>query len=151
MRENVEQELEVKEASKVHLQQWCGQSAREAQTASRIEAKTGMQGSERVKKWPCSYCQKEFSTRSHRIAHECTSCRNRPTPLSLSINQQAREQAPSVPETTVDNPFVPVSQLASTSDVSAQTPTTSSSSSMPTQRQHQHKQMTLFSQPRKSV
>ena len=57
---------------KIHLQQCCGQSAREAQTASCIEAKTGMQGSERVKKWPCSSCQKEFSTRSNRIAHERT-------------------------------------------------------------------------------
>ena len=45
----------------------------------------------------------------------------------LSINQQAQEQAPLVPETTVDNPSVPVSQLASASDVSAQTPTTSMS------------------------
>ena len=43
---------------KIHLQQWCGQSARDAQTASRLEAKTEMQGFERVKKRPCSYCQK---------------------------------------------------------------------------------------------
>ena len=112
---------------KIHLQQWCGQSAREAQTASRLEAKTGMQGSERVKKWPCSHCQKEFSTRSNRIAHERASCRNILSPLSLSTNQQAQEQAPSVPEATVDNTKVPVSQLASASDVSAQAPTRSTS------------------------
>ena len=39
----------------LHLQQWCGQSAREAKTTSRLEAKTGMQGSERTKNWPCQY------------------------------------------------------------------------------------------------
>ena len=67
---------------KIHHQQWCGQSAHDAQTASRLEAKTETQGVERVKKWPCSYCQKEFSTRSNRIAHERTSCRNRPPHVS---------------------------------------------------------------------
>ena len=46
---------------KIHLQQWCGQSAHDEQTASRLEAKTETQGVELVKKWPCSYCQKEFS------------------------------------------------------------------------------------------
>ena len=35
---------------KIHLQQWCGQSAHDAQTASRLEAKTETQGFERVKK-----------------------------------------------------------------------------------------------------
>ena len=35
--------------------------------------------------------KKEFSTRSNRIAHERASCRNRPSPLSRSTNQQAQE------------------------------------------------------------
>ena len=48
---------------KIHLQQWCGQMAHDAETASRLEAK----------EWPCSYCQKFFSTGSNRIAHERTS------------------------------------------------------------------------------
>ena len=75
----------------------------------------------------CPYCQKEFSTRSNRNAHEGTSCRIRPSPLSPSVNQQAQVQAPSAPETTVDSPEVPVSQLAPASDVLAQAPTTSTS------------------------
>ena len=41
---------------KIHNQQWCGQSAHEMQAASRPEDTTGTQGSERVKKWPCSCC-----------------------------------------------------------------------------------------------
>ena len=49
------------------------------------------------------------------------------TVVSLSINQQAQEQAPSLPETTVDSSKVPVSQLAPASDVSAHAPTTSMS------------------------
>ena len=61
---------------KIHLPQCCGQSAHVAQAASRLEAKT--QRFERAKKWPCSYCQKEFSTWSSRIADERTSCRNKP-------------------------------------------------------------------------
>ena len=66
-----------------HLQQWCGQTARDVQAASRLEAKTGTQGSERFKKWPCLYCNEEFSTRStalpmsaHHVAinhHPCPS------------------------------------------------------------------------------
>ena len=60
-----------------------------------------MQGSERVKKWPCSCCQKEFSTRANHIAHERTSCCNRPLLLS------------------VDSHKVPVSQQASATYVSA--------------------------------
>ena len=71
---------------KIHHQQWCGQSVHDAQTASRLEANTETQGVERVKKWPCSYCQKEFTTRSNRIVHERTSCRNRPPRVSTSTN-----------------------------------------------------------------
>ena len=63
---------------KTHFQQWCGQSAREAQTASGLEANTRMQGFERINKWPCPCCQKEFSTRSNRIVHERRACRDRP-------------------------------------------------------------------------
>ena len=46
----------------------------------------------------------------------------------VSLHKQTgKEQAPSVSETTVDSPKVPVSQLALASDVSAQAPTTSMS------------------------
>ena len=75
--------------------------------------------------WTCLGRLERVHGASNRIAHERASCRNRLPPLSLSINQQAQEQAPTVPETTVDNPKVPVSQLAPASGVSAQAPTTS--------------------------
>ena len=91
---------------KIHLQQRCGQSAHDEQIASRLEAKTETQGVERVKKSPCSCCQKEFSTRSHRIAHERTSCRNRP-PHVLA-------QAPTTSESTVSE--LTVSAPAQTND-----------------------------------
>ena len=59
---------------KIHLQQWCGQMAHDAETASRLEAKTETQGVERVKKRPCSYCQNFISPLDQTaFAHERTS------------------------------------------------------------------------------
>ena len=54
---------------KIHLQQRCGQSTRDAQTASRLEAKKEMQGFERVKR-PCSYCRNELIL--HSIKPHCS-------------------------------------------------------------------------------
>ena len=71
---------------KIHHRQWDWQSAHDAQTLSRLEVKTETQGVDRVKKWSCSYCQKEFSTRSNRIPHERISCRNRPPHVSAQAS-----------------------------------------------------------------
>ena len=89
---NVERKSEVKEASE-YITSSGVDSAHDAQTASRLEAKTETQGVERIKKWPCSYCHKDcFSARSNRITHERTSCRNRP-PMCQHKHQQ--NQSPS--------------------------------------------------------
>ena len=90
---------------KIHLQQWCGQSAHDEQTASRLETRTETQGVERVKKWPCSYCQKG-------VLHSLMSspCRNRPpralaqhqSPLSVNTRcrRQHREMTPAIEATS---------------------------------------------------
>ena len=75
----------MKEASKYISSSTVDTALTMCKTASRLEAKTETQDVERVKKWPCSYCQNEFSTRSNRIAHERTSCRNRPPHVSAQI------------------------------------------------------------------
>ena len=111
---NAKQESEVKEASKYIFSSGVGKAFAKRRQRHNWKPRQGMQGSERVKKWPCSYFQKE-SSRSNRIAHERPSCCSRLPPLSLSINQQAKEQAPSAPETTVVNTKVPGIRRVSTS------------------------------------
>ena len=111
---------------KIHLQQWCGQSAREVQATSRLEAKNGAQGPERVKKWPCSYCKK-------RILHS----------IEIALPTSAQHAA-----TSHHRCLFPEISRHKRRHHQYQSP----SSTIPrfqfySQHQHQHPQMILYPQP----
>ena len=81
---------------KIHHQQCCGQSADDAQTASRLEAKTETHGVERFKKRPC--CSPLDQTAklmsAHHVATDLLMCQHnhQQHQSPLSVKTQCRHQ-----------------------------------------------------------
>ena len=75
---------EILRGLKRHLPHWCGQNAHDAQTASRLEAKTETHGVERVEKWPCSIAKKSspidqtvLLMSAHHVATDLLMCQHK--------------------------------------------------------------------------